>query len=141
MPQSRKPVPKSQKEISRSQQDPYINPETGNTLGNPNEPDNFTQFTPTEQNGLDHNRSNEMSFKGDTTKPFTIGLQDIDESIMYYFKNVIRPFVIQNSKRIAVPIIYDGKLLKEMGIIKIKEVKLCLLSLCLKETHLKKIDL
>ena len=108
MPQSRKPVPKSQKELSRSQQDPYVFPETGNTLGNPNEPDNFTQFTPTEQNGLDHNRSNELSFKNDTTKPFTIGLQDIDESIMYYFQNVIRPFVIQNGKRIAVPIIYGA---------------------------------
>jgi len=108
MPQSRKPVPKSQKELSRSQQDPYVFPETGNTLGNPNQPSNFNQFTPTEQNGLDHNRSNEMSFKNDTTKPFTIGLQDIDESIMYYFQNVIRPFVIQNGKRIAVPIIYGA---------------------------------
>ena len=108
MPQSRKPVPKSQKELSRSQQDPYVFPETGNTLGNPNQPSNFDQFTPTEQNGLDHNRSNELSFKNDTTKPFTIGLQDIDESIMYYFQNVIRPFVIQNGKRIAVPIIYGA---------------------------------
>ena len=94
MPQSRKPVPKSQKELSRSQQDPYVFPETGNTLGNPNQPSNFDQFTPTEQNGLDHNRSNELSFKNDTTKPFTIGLQDIDESIMYYFQNVIRPFIL-----------------------------------------------
>ena len=108
MPQSRKPVPKSQKEISRSQQDPYVFPETGETLGNPNIPSSFEQFTKTEQNGLDHNRSNEMSFKGDTTKPFTIGLQDIDESIMYYFQKVIRPFVIQNGKRIAVPIIYGA---------------------------------
>ena len=108
MPQSRKPVPKSQKELSRSQQDPYVFPETGNTLGNPNQPSNFNQFTPTEQNGLDHNRSNELSFKNDTTKPFTIGLQDIDESIMYYFQNVIRPFVVQNGKRIAVPIIYGA---------------------------------
>ena len=108
MPQSRKPVPKSQKEISRSQQESYVNPETGDTRGNPNEPDKFEQFTKTEQNGLDLNRSNELSFKNDTTKPFTVGLQDIDESIMYYFKNVIRPFVVQNGKRIAVPIIYGA---------------------------------
>ena len=108
MPQSRKPVPKSQKELSRSQQDPYVFPETGNTLGNPNQPTNFEQFTKNEQNGLDHNRSNEMSFKGETAKPLLIGLQDIDESIMYYFQNVIRPFVIQNGKRIAVPVIYGA---------------------------------
>ena len=108
MPQSRKPVPKSQKEISRSQQEPYVNPENGDTRGNPNEPANFEQFTKTEQNGLDHNRSKELSFKNDKTKPFTIGLQDIDESIMYYFQKIIRPFVVQNGKRIAVPIIYGA---------------------------------
>ena len=45
MPQSRKPVPKSQKEISRSQQEPYVFPETGETLGNPNIPNSFEQFT------------------------------------------------------------------------------------------------
>ena len=108
MPKSRKPVPKSQEEISRLYQEPYVFPETGETLGNPNQPPSFEQFTPKEQNGLDHNRSNILSFKGDTTKPFTLGLQDIDESIMYYFQNVIRPFVIQNEKRIPVPIIYGA---------------------------------
>jgi hypothetical protein len=36
-----------------------------------------------------------MSFKKDTTKPFSIGIQDIDESILYYFENVIRPFVFK----------------------------------------------
>jgi hypothetical protein len=49
-----------------------------------------------------------MSFKGDTTKPFTVGLQDIDESIMYYFQNVIRPTVYQNGNRLAVPVIYGS---------------------------------
>jgi hypothetical protein len=49
MPQSRKPVPKSQKEISRSQQEPYVDPENGDTRGNPNEPSKFEQFTKTEQ--------------------------------------------------------------------------------------------
>ena len=38
----------------------------------------------------------------------SIGIQDIDESIMYYFQNVIRPFVIQNGTRIEVPIIYGS---------------------------------
>jgi hypothetical protein len=46
--------------------------------------------------------------KDDTTKPFSIGIKDIDESIMYYFDNVIRPYVIQNGERIAVPIIYGS---------------------------------
>jgi hypothetical protein len=106
MPSTRKPNPKSQKQISNDQVDPYVFPETGESLGNPNIPSQFNQFTANDQSGVGFNRSNQMSFKGDTSKPFTVGLQDIDESIMYYFQNVIRPTVIQNGNRLAVPIIY-----------------------------------
>ena len=108
MPSQRKPNPKSQKEISNNLVNPYTNPDTGETLGNPNQKTNFQQFSPTEQNGIDFNRSEKLSFKNDSTKPFSIGIQDIDEAIFYYFENVIRPFVIQNSVRIAVPVIYGS---------------------------------
>jgi len=108
MPKRRKPNPKSQRQISNEQIEPYVNPENGETLGNPNIPSNFDQFTSTEQNGVGFNRSEQLSFKGDTTKPFTIGFEDIDETIMYYFQNVIRPTVIQNGNRIAVPVIYGS---------------------------------
>jgi len=108
MPSTRKPNPKSQLEISNNQVDPYIFPETEESLGNPNIPSNFNQFTANDQSGIDFNRSNQMSFKGDSSKPFTVGLQDIDESIMYYFQNVIRPFVFQNGNRIEVPVIYGS---------------------------------
>ena len=108
MPSARKPNPKSQLEIQNSQIEPYVFPETGESLGNPNIPTEFNQFTPTNQSGVDFNRSYQMSFKDDTVKPFTIGLQDIDESIMYYFQNVIRPFVYQNGVRIEVPVIYGS---------------------------------
>ena len=53
-------------------------------------------------------RSNQISFKGDTVKPFTVGLYDIDETILYYFNNVIKPTVIQNGKRVEVPVIYSN---------------------------------
>jgi hypothetical protein len=108
MPSSRKPNPKSQLEIQNSQIEPYVFPETGESYGNPNIPSQFNQFTDKDQSGIDFNRSEQMSFKGDTTKPFTVGLQDIDESIIYYFENVIRPSVFQNGVRIAVPIIYGS---------------------------------
>jgi hypothetical protein len=36
----------------------------------------------------------------------SIGIQDIDEAIMYYFQNVIRPSVFQNGEKIPVPVIY-----------------------------------
>ena len=54
------------------------------------------------------NRGTKNSFKGDTTKPFSVEFKDIDESIMYYFQNVIKPFVIQNGQRVAVPVIYGS---------------------------------
>ena len=108
MPQQRKPNPKSQRQLSNEQIEPYVFPETGQTLGNPNSPSNFEQFTPNEQNGVGFNRSNQLSFKGDTSKPFTLGFEDIDEAIHYYFSNVIRPTVVQNGTRIAVPIIYGS---------------------------------
>ena len=41
-------------------------------------------------------------------KPTTIGLQQIDESIIYYFSEVIKPTVQQNGSIIAVPIMYGS---------------------------------
>ena len=87
----RKPIPKTQKELLVDQQVPYE--QTG--LGNPNLSN-------------EKNRGDQLSFKGDTTKPFSIGIQDIDESIFYYFTNVIKPSVVQNGERIEVPIIYGS---------------------------------
>jgi hypothetical protein len=99
----RKPVPKSQREISTNLQTPY-----DAQLGNPNDASEGSQFPPNNQANIPFNRSTKMSFKGDTTKPFSIGIKDLDESIMYYFDNVIRPYVVQNGERIAVPIIYGS---------------------------------
>ena len=99
----RKPIPKTQKEISKDLQTPF-----DATQGNPNDSLEGGQFPPDNQANIPFNRSTKMSFKGDTTKPFSVGIKDIDESIMYYFQNVIRPSVIQNGERIAVPIIYGS---------------------------------
>ena len=99
----RKPIPKTQKEISKGLQTP-----TSVEYGNPNDANETSQFPPTNQANLPFNRSEKMSFKDDNTKPFSVGIKDIDESIMYYFDNVIRPSVIQNGERIAVPVIYGS---------------------------------
>lgn len=85
----RVPVPKSQEEISNGFVEPYD--ELGR--GNPN--------TPTKKS-----RGEQISFRDDTTKPFSLGIKDIDEAIAYYFRNVIKPSVFQNGQRIAVPIRY-----------------------------------
>ncbi len=85
-----KPTPKSQKQISSE----FVQP-SDPTIGNPN-------------NATTQSRGTKLSWRGDNTKPFTVGIQDIDESIMYYFQNVIRPAVEQNGNRIEVPIIYGS---------------------------------
>jgi len=108
MPSIRKPNPKSQQQLSNDQVDPYVFPERDESYGDPNIPSEFQQFTAARQSGIEFNRSEQMSFKGDTVKPFVVGLQDIDEAIMFYFQNVIRPFVYQNGVRIEVPIIYGS---------------------------------
>ena len=94
MAQVRKPIPKTQKQLGNEQVVPSYN-----QAGNPN---NFNP-NPTE------NRALQTSFKGDTTKPFSVGIQDIDEAVFYYFQNVIQPSVIQNGQRLPVPIVYGSQ--------------------------------
>ena len=94
----RKPIPKTQRELSVERQEPYIPPAGApgfSPTGNPNDSNQ-------------PNRANQTSFKGDTTKPMSIGIQDIDEALMYYFQNVIQPSVFQNGERISVPVIYGS---------------------------------
>jgi len=93
---NKKPIPKTQREISISQQEPYQQGGPGfQPTGNPNKAEGI-------------NRGQQLSFKGDDTKPLALGIQDIDEAIYYYFTEVIKPFVIQNGQRIAVPIVYGN---------------------------------
>ena len=92
MAQYRKPIPKTQREISEEQ-----HKSTYAQQGNPN-----AAVPPLKD------RASQISFKGDDVKPFTIGIKDIDEAVLYYLQNVIKPFVIQNGQRIEVPIIYGS---------------------------------
>jgi len=94
-----KPYPKKQKEISISQQTAF-----DKQRGNPNGPANPNKS----QTGIEFNRSTKISSKGDTSKEFSIGIQDLDEAVFYYFNNVIKPFVYQNGERRTVPVIYGS---------------------------------
>lgn len=108
MAQGRKPIPKSQRKISEDLQTPL--PEGGvgfQPTGNPNDR-NITNNPNEQATGIEFNRALKQSFKGDTVKPFTVGIEDIDNAVFYYFQNVIRPFVIQNENRIEVPVIYGS---------------------------------
>jgi hypothetical protein len=85
----RKPIPKSQVELSQETIEPYLNTGKGPVPAN-------------------KRRENQKSLKGDDVKQFQVGLKDVDEAIFYYFNNVIRPSVIQNSTKINVPVLYGS---------------------------------
>ena len=56
----------------------------------------------------DFSRREYQTRREGSPKPPYVGLQDIDESIMYYFSEVIEPTVVQNGKKIRVPIMYGS---------------------------------
>ena len=88
-----KPIPKNQAEIVQDTITPYLN-----------------QGKPISQNIFTHrdNRALNTSRKNDNIKDFSIGLEDIDYAIKYYFETAILPTVIQDGNRVAVPIIYGS---------------------------------
>jgi len=92
MPRNIKPIPKNAEQISQEQVEPY--------LTNEGKPISKTSFT--------RNRGEDYSMKNDTVKDVSIGLEDIDSAIMYYFTHIIKPTIIQNSQRIAVPVEYGS---------------------------------
>ena len=85
----RKPVPKAQSELSQG---------------------SITAYTNRGKSGvkIERNRAENRKVTSDDVKQFSIGLRDIDETIVYYFNNVIKPSVLQNGTRKNVPIIYGS---------------------------------
>ena len=114
----KKPIPSSGYDRSRE------NLESNFAEGFPVE--NF----PNEDNRANINRGRITSRKGndDKTKDISIGLQDHDEAIMYYFNQVIKPSVIINGDRKNVPLIYGSperwKVVQKDGYYRDKEGKI-----------------
>jgi len=89
MAKTRKPIPKSQVELSQETITPYLN--------------NGKAPVPANKR-----RENQRTRKNDDTKDFSVGLKDIDSAIVYYFQNVIKPSVQQNGIKVPVPFIYGS---------------------------------
>lgn len=53
-------------------------------------------------------RANQVSRKNDNVQNFSVGIKDIDESIFYYFNEVLKPSVSQNGKQLNVPLVYGS---------------------------------
>ncbi len=53
------------------------------------------------------NRADQVK-RDDNVGNFYLGLYDIDESIQYYFDNIIKPVVTENNELIKVPVLYGS---------------------------------
>jgi hypothetical protein len=89
----RKPIPKNQSEVTQAAlNDAYLT-----SRGRPTS-DSISQ--------RHENRSLKTTRKTDKVKDISIGLQDIDYAIKYYFDTIIKPTVVQDGQRIDVPVRY-----------------------------------
>jgi hypothetical protein len=84
------PIPRTVVEVLQPQITSYLQPKPDSSEG--------TVFS--------RNRGRDLSFKDNKIKDISVGLEDMDNAIQYYFDNVIKPNVMQNNTRIAVPVIY-----------------------------------
>ena len=100
-----KPRPYTKREFLSKLQEPYKNPDTEEVIMSISTPASI-EVNPGQP---EHNRALEVSLKDDDkNNTISIGLKDIDASILYYLENVIKPVVTQNDKQLTVPIIYGS---------------------------------
>jgi len=81
-------LPKRQKPLSRIKREKYDGTARFNQLPNKD------------------NRAEQIKRSDDIIKNYSVGLQDIDEAIMYFFKQIIKPKVFENGTSIDVPVMY-----------------------------------
>jgi len=103
--QGKTPIPKSQREISDSLR---AESHTGNDANQFTKGNRAVGDDRLNNQNVNPNRASQISQKGDSWKPLTIGIKDIDETIKYYFDRVVRPSIVQNGNRIAVPTMYGS---------------------------------
>ena len=91
MPRDLKPIPRNPVQVLQEQLPAY------SAQGKP---------AVEEATAFSRDRGRDISRKNDKTKDISIGLEDIDQAIQYYFDNIIKPTVVQNGNRRAVPVVF-----------------------------------
>jgi hypothetical protein len=86
-----KPIQRKSNEAVQEQLTPYNLPKASKD----------TAFT--------ENRAHNVSQKEDDANNISVGLEDIDKAIKYYFENVIKPSVVIKGQRTPVPILYANQ--------------------------------
>ena len=101
----RRPIPSTQYDKLREN----LTSGFGTDPGKFPEPQGFPMDTfPGDDNRPSINKGDITTRKDDKVQDVSIGLQDHDEAISYYFNNVIKPSVIINGNRTNVPLVYGA---------------------------------
>ncbi len=115
--------PKTEAEILNSQIDPYIE----------------TSSKPSIQ---DYKRGEDNSLRGEEIKNISVGLEDIDSAILYYFDEVIKPYVITEGSKNNIPVIFADaerwKTAQKDGVYRDKEGKIMLPIITVKRDNLER---
>jgi hypothetical protein len=126
MSRSLKPIPRNLVEVEQSTINPYIQDKPDSNEG--------TVFS--------RNRAKDISRKNDKIKDISVGLDDIDNAIQYYFDNIIKPNVIQNGVQITVPVIFGDaerwSSVQNNGFYRDKDGKLMVPLIMFKRTNVEK---
>jgi hypothetical protein len=57
-----------------------------------------------------YQRGNDTTVRGEEIKNISVGIEDIDDALIYYFDNVIKPYVINEGTKQNIPVIFaDGE--------------------------------
>lgn len=90
----------------------------------------------------DYKRGEDNSLRGEEIKHISVGLEDIDGAILYYFQDVIKPYVINEGTKQNIPIIFADaerwKSAQKDGIYRDKEGKIMLPIITIKRDNLER---
>ena len=115
--------PKTEAEILNSKIEPYID----------------TSSKPSIQ---DYKRGDDNSLRGEEIKNISVGLEDIDSAILYYFDEVIKPYVITEGSKNNIPIIFADaerwKTAQKDGVYRDKEGRIMLPIITVKRDNLER---
>lgn len=79
-----------------------------------------------------------------TEKPYSVGLYDVDESLGYFFDEILKPTVVENGETIKVPVIYGSperwQSMKKQGFYRDAKSKLVLPLIMYRKTNITRND-
>lgn len=90
----------------------------------------------------EYKRAEDVSMRGEDLKDISVGLEDIDSAILYYFQEVIRPYVINEGTKQNIPVIFADaerwKTAQKDGVYRDKDGKIMLPIITIRRDNLER---